>query len=101
MDTELIKQLATEVNRLVSVSTKPLCEKLAKLQAENDRFQELLNNPDIEKLAEAVHKAYCAQRIKEGKEPYWTGGDYSKLDEATKDYDRATVRAVLRALKGE
>lgn len=53
---------------------------------------------DIEQISEVVHKAYCEERTRQGKEPYWTHGDYSKLDEATKDYDRATVRAVLKAL---
>ena len=56
---------------------------------------------DIEAISEAVHKAYCNERIRQGREPYWTGGDYSKLDEATKDYDRATVRAVLKAIGKE
>lgn len=53
---------------------------------------------DIETICKAVHKAYCEERIRQKKEPYWTGGDYSKLDEATKDYDRAIVRAVLQAV---
>ena len=52
----------------------------------------------IEKISELVHKAYCKQYlIKIGKE-YWTKGDYSLLDEETKEYDRVTVRAVLDAL---
>lgn len=51
---------------------------------------------DIEPICETVHQAYCNERIRQGKEPYWTNGDYSKLDEPTKDYDRATVRAVLK-----
>jgi hypothetical protein len=49
----------------------------------------------VEECSELVHKAYCNERLRQGKEEYWTKGDYSKLDEATKDYDRATVRAVL------
>lgn len=53
---------------------------------------------DIEPICAAVHKAYCEERIRQGKEPYWTNGDYNKLDEATKDYDRATVFAVLKAI---
>lgn len=58
----------------------------------------LMNSIDIESVCEMVHKAYCEERIRQGREPYWTGGDYSKLDEATKDYDRVTVRAVLKAI---
>lgn len=54
--------------------------------------------PDIETLAASVHRAYCENHIQRKGEPYWTGGDYSLLDEATKEIDRATVRAVLAAL---
>jgi len=55
---------------------------------------------DINPICEAVHKAYCAERVKQGKtpSPYWTGGDYSGLNETIKDYDRAAVRAVLSYL---
>lgn len=53
---------------------------------------------NIEPICEAVHKAYCKQRLKQGKSEYWTKGDYTKLNEVAKDYDRATVRAVLRYL---
>ena len=49
----------------------------------------------IEKLAEIVHKAYCQQYKKTHGKEYWTKGDYSLLDEATKEYDRVTVRAVF------
>ena len=53
----------------------------------------------IEECAEAVHKAYCENYLKRTGKPYWTGGDYSKLDEKTKGIDRATVRAVLSVIK--
>jgi len=49
----------------------------------------------IEECSEAVHQAYCENYLERKGEPYWTGGDYSKLDEETKEIDRATVRAVL------
>ena len=55
----------------------------------------------LEPICEAVHKAYCDERIRQGEEPYWTNGDYNKLDDATKEYDRVTVRAVLQAIKYE
>lgn len=45
-----------------------------------------------EELAAEVHRVYCAQYEKNFGKPYRTGGDYSKLDESTKDYDRAFVR---------
>ena len=60
----------------------------------------MMKKPDkIEILAELVHKAYC-QYCKEvkGKE-YWTKGDYSKLDEETKEADRYTVRSVLKGIE--
>ncbi len=49
----------------------------------------------IERCAEAVHKAYCVIHEKREGVPYWTNGDYSLLDESTKEIDRYTVRAVL------
>ena len=53
---------------------------------------------DIEPICEKVHKAYCDNYLKRHGKPYWTNGDYNKLDEEAKDIDRATVRAVLEAL---
>lgn len=53
---------------------------------------------EMEKLAEAVHKAYCKHYEKTHGKPYWTNGDYALLDEETKEIDRETVRAVLRTL---
>lgn len=49
----------------------------------------------VEQLARIVHKAYCKEYERQKGEPYWTDGDYDKLDEATKEFDRVTVRAVL------
>ena len=49
----------------------------------------------IEKCAEAVHKTYCKKYLKKTGKPYWTKGDYSKLDEKIKETDRVTVSAVL------
>ena len=46
---------------------------------------------EFEKLAEKVHKVYCKQYLKDNGKPYWTEGDYSKLDEKTKQYDRNIV----------
>ena len=54
---------------------------------------------DIEAVCAMVHKAYCDNRIKQNKEEYWTKGDYNLLDDAAKDIDRATVFAVLKAIK--
>jgi len=56
---------------------------------------------DIEELAALVHKAYCEEyELKHGV-PYWTNGDYNKLDEKVKSYDRATVRAVIGGISPE
>lgn len=55
-------------------------------------------NIDIEKIAERVHKAYCEEYKKQKGKDYWTKGDYLKLTEKTKDYDRKTVKAVLNIL---
>ena len=47
---------------------------------------------NIEALAAETHQIYCqAYKERFGKE-YWTGGDYSKLDEPTKEYDRLFVK---------
>ncbi len=53
----------------------------------------------LEICAEAVHKAYCDYHIKNKGKEYWTKGDYSLLDEPTKQIDRETVNAVFAAIK--
>lgn len=54
---------------------------------------------EVEKLAEKVHHLYCAQYQEDhGGAPYWTNGDYSKLDERTKEYDRNIARFMLSEL---
>ena len=59
--------------------------------------EQKLKSELMERLAEAVHRAYCKNyALRTGKE-YWTKGDYSCLDEATKQIDRETVKAVLTA----
>ena len=52
----------------------------------------------LEYLAELVHIAYCTYYLESKGEPYWTKGDYSKLDEATKEIDRVTVKTILNAV---
>ena len=47
---------------------------------------------EFENLAAEVHKLYCAQYLLDNGKEYWTGGDYSKLDEKTKQYDRNIVQ---------
>jgi DnaJ-class molecular chaperone len=53
----------------------------------------------VELMAKAVHEAYCeCYEEREGK-PYWTGGDYDKLDQSWKEVDRTIVRTVLSVVK--
>ena len=49
----------------------------------------------LETLSKKVHEAYCANYLKDKGIPYWTKGDYSKLDEKTKEIDKNTVRAII------
>ncbi len=52
-------------------------------------------NNKLEQLSEKIHKLYCEQYEKDNGKPYWTNGDYSKLDEKTKEYDRNIARFIL------
>lgn len=51
---------------------------------------------DIEALAAETHKIYCEAYEKRFGKPFWTNGDYSKLDEPTKEYDRHFVRWAIK-----
>ncbi len=52
----------------------------------------------IEKLSEQIHKNYCQYVLDRTGKPYWTNGDYSKLDEETKEADRIQARWFLELL---
>jgi len=56
-------------------------------------------NEILEKCAEAVHKAYCNYHLQNKGTEYWTKGDYSLLDEPTKQIDRETVKAVFATIE--
>ena len=58
-----------------------------------------LESVDIETICEQVHQAYCIYHKERTGEDYWTKGDYSLLKEDGKEYDRRTVKAVLRAIR--
>lgn len=50
---------------------------------------------EIEELSEQIHKNYCQYVLERTGNPYWTNGDYSKLDEETKEADRIQARWII------
>ena len=50
----------------------------------------------IEELSSEIHKLYCKQFLKEHNKQYWTEGNYLKLDEETKEYDRNIARFIIQ-----
>lgn len=52
----------------------------------------------LEALSEEIHHLYCAQYLKDHGKPYWTEGNYSKLDERTKECDRNIARFIARKI---
>ncbi len=44
-----------------------------------------------EAMAHEVHGVYCMQYLLNEGKPYWTNGDYSRLEEKVKNFDRALV----------
>jgi hypothetical protein len=57
-----------------------------------------LSDKDMEFVCEQVHKAYCKYHLENKGIEYWTKGDYNKLTDDGKEYDRRTVKAVLEAI---
>jgi hypothetical protein len=53
----------------------------------------------FEMICKKVHQVYCKYYKEIKGEEYWTKGDYNKLTEEGKEYDRQTVRAVLEQLR--
>lgn len=62
-------------------------------------MNQIPNIEETEALSEKIHHLYCAQYEKDHGEPYWTNGDYSKLDERTKEYDRNIARFIHQQLQ--
>ena len=54
------------------------------------------NERDIEAIAREVHQVYCTYHKAIRGEEYWTKGDYSLLDEDTKEADRYMARYILQ-----
>ena len=76
-----------------------LHKQVADLQAELEKLKNILHRANIEKISEAVHKTYCESYFRTHGKQYWTKGDYDKLSEEIKEYDRNTVRTVIFELK--
>lgn len=57
-----------------------------------------VSKEEMENICEKVHQAYCKYHLENKGTEYCTKGDYSKLNEEGKEYDRRTVRAVLGAI---
>lgn len=49
---------------------------------------------NIEAIAEAIHHVYCRYMLKVHGTEYWTKGDYSLLNEETKEADRYIARFI-------
>lgn len=56
---------------------------------------------EIEKLSSEIHNLYCEEYKKRFGKEYHTKGDYSLLDEATKNYDRNIARWHLKKIEEE
>jgi hypothetical protein len=56
---------------------------------------------EIESVSAEIHKCYCRAYERRFGKPYWTNGDYSKLDEETKNYDREMARWHLEQIRVE
>lgn len=50
----------------------------------------------VEIISSEIHKCYCRVYERRFGKPYWTNGDYSKLDELTKDYDREMAEFIIQ-----
>ncbi len=53
----------------------------------------------VEILSAEIHKLYCAEYEKQNSKKYWTKGDYSKLGEPTKEFDRNLAKWHLKKIK--
>lgn len=60
-------------------------------------IEERLREPCVgdERYARLAHAAYCGCYLLHKGEPYWTGGDYDKLDATYKGYDQTMADSVI------
>lgn len=52
-------------------------------------------NEEREKLSEQIHKIYCKYYFNRFGKEYHTNGEYSKVDEATKEADRMIADFII------
>lgn len=84
----------------IFIFTEKIRQEANRRPAEKSDLNTMLADASLlERCAEAVHKAYCDYHLKNKGVEYWTKGDYSLLDEPTKQIDRETVKAVLDILR--
>ncbi len=77
------------VERDLRNSIEDICRRLdARLRVEP-------TSADVETLSAEIHTLYCRQYEAEHGMPYWSMGDYAKLDERTKEYDRNIARFII------
>lgn len=55
----------------------------------------------VEELAEQIHQVYCRYKKEVHGEDYWTGGDYSKLEDQWKEADRYMARFVIEQVESQ
>jgi len=81
-----LEEKASEVSMLI-------CEAYDDLESPS---LQPISEEGIETLSEKIHKLYCEQYLEDNGKPYWTNGDYSKLTEQTKKYDRNIAKFILK-----
>jgi len=83
-----------KIARILSVDVREL---LVLDQNDNKmKKYQVMGEKEIELLSEKIHKLYCKQYLKDNGKPYWTEGNYFKLDEKAKEYDRNIARFILK-----
>ena len=84
-------RIKEEALRLKNESLQKEAEIDRKVGAVDERERLLTQEKaDLEKICEKVHQAYCKYHLENRGTEYWTKGDYSKLNEEGKEYDRRT-----------
>lgn len=99
-NTNLISAIELKPSRPVRfILTCPHCSQQFGIDIHKDH--PLLTFDLVEELAQLIHKAYCMYCLEVKGKDYWTGGDYSKLDEEAKEADRYIARFIIQFLGPE